>query len=129
VPVYEYRCQDCQRRFSLFWRTFSDAETEVPTCPHCNGTRLTRLMSRIRVLHSEESRLESLADPSAMPDLDENDPKSLGRWMRQMGSEVGEDLGPEFDEVVGRLESGESPESIEESMPDLAGGGGDDLGI
>ena len=42
------------------------------------------------------------------------------------------DLGEEFDEVVGRLESGESPESIEESMPDLGAGepglgGGDGL--
>jgi hypothetical protein len=45
--------------------------------------------------------------------------------MRQMSSEVGEDLGPEFDEVVGRLEAGEDPESIEQSMPDMLGGGGD----
>jgi Flp pilus assembly protein TadB len=62
-----------------------------------------------------------------MPDFDENDPKSLGRWMRKMSSEVGEDLGPEFDEVVGRLESGEDPEEIEKSMPDLMGEGGGDF--
>ena len=48
--------------------------------------------------------------------------------MRKMGDEMGEDLGPEFDEVVGRLESGEDPEAIEKSMPDLLGGAGDDLG-
>jgi hypothetical protein len=45
---------------------------------------------------------------------------------------LGEEVPPEFDEVVGRLESGESPEEIEESMPDLGGGLGgetdDDLG-
>jgi Flp pilus assembly protein TadB len=45
--------------------------------------------------------------------------------MRHMSSEMGEDLGDEFDEVVGRLEAGESPESIEETLPDL--GGADDL--
>jgi hypothetical protein len=28
-------------------------------------------------------------------------------------------MGPEFKEVVGRLESGESPDQIEKSMPDL----------
>ncbi len=33
----------------------------------------------------------------------------------------------EFDEVVDRLEAGESPEDIESSMPDL--GGGEDLGF
>jgi hypothetical protein len=80
----------------------------------------------VRLARSEESHLDDLADPSSFPDLDENDPKSLGRWMRKMSSEMGEDLGPEFDEVVGRLEAGEDPESIEKTMPDLMGAGGDD---
>lgn len=68
-------------------------------------------------------------DPdSMMSGLDEEDPRSLGRFMRKMSSEMGEDLGDEFDEVVGRLESGESPEAIEESMPELAdSAGGSDL--
>jgi hypothetical protein len=39
--------------------------------------------------------------------------------MRKMSDETGEDLGPEFDEMVGRLEAGESPEEIESSMGDL----------
>jgi hypothetical protein len=62
-------------------------------------------------------------------DLDEDDPKSIARWMRKMSSEVGEDLPQEFDEVVDRLESGQSPEEIEESMPELGEslGGMDDL--
>ncbi len=67
-------------------------------------------------------------DPdNMMAGLDEEDPKSLGRFMRKMSSELGEDLGEESDEVVGRLESGESPESIEESMPELADGAGGGL--
>ena len=125
MPVYEYRCHDCKRRVSIFWRTFSDVDTESIACPRCGGANLTRLISRVRMVRSEESRLDALADPSGFPDLDENDPKSLGRWMRKMSAETGEDLGPEFNEVVGRLEAGEDPESIEKSMPDLMGEGGD----
>lgn len=49
----------------------------------------------------------------------EDDPKALGRMMRKMGNEMGEDLPPEFDDVVGRLESGQSPEDIERDMPEL----------
>jgi hypothetical protein len=87
-------------------------------------------MSRVRAIRSEESRLDSLADDSALAGLDENDPKSMGRWMRKMAAETGEEMPPEFNEVVGRLESGEDPENIEKSMPELAGseGGGEDLG-
>jgi hypothetical protein len=69
-----------------------------------------------------------MSDPSFFGDVDENDPKSLARAMKKMGQEMGEDLPPEFDEITGRLESGESPESIEKSMPELGSGmdeGGD----
>ena len=127
MPIYEYRCHDCRRRVSVFWRTFSDAEGGAPVCPSCGGTDLTRLVSRVLVVRSEESHLDDMADLSDLPDLDENDPRSLGRWMRKMSAETGEDLGPEFDEVVGRLEAGENPEDIEKSMPDLMGEGSDDF--
>jgi len=76
-------------------------------------------------VRSEESRLEDLSDPTSFGDLDENDPRSIARFMRKMGDEVGEDLGPEFEEVVDRLEAGESPEDIEKAIPDLGGDMGD----
>ena len=65
---------------------------------------------------SEESRLDSMADPSKWGDFDENDPKSMARMMKKMGGEMGEELGPEFNEVVDRLESGEDPEAVEASL-------------
>lgn len=132
MPIYEYVCHDCHRRVSLLWRSFADAESKAAVCPRCGGTNLTRLISRVAVLRSEESRLDDLADPGALDGLDENDPKSLARFMRKMATETGEDLGPEFEEVVGRLEAGEDPESIEKSMPelgDMGGGAGDDFGV
>ena len=67
-------------------------------------------------MRSEDARLEALSDPSTFNDLDENNPRSVGKLMRRMGTEMGEDMGPEFDEMVGRLEAGEDPESIESDM-------------
>lgn len=113
MPIYEYRCQSCGRRISLL-RSLSDESP--PHCTACGSQELKRLISRVAVLRSEESKLESLADPSTLAGLDESDPKSLARWMRKMGRETGEDLGPEFNEMVDRLEAGESPEEIEGSM-------------
>jgi putative FmdB family regulatory protein len=129
MPIYEYRCHDCRRRVSLFFRSYAATEDE-PVCPRCGGTSLSRMISRVAVVRSEDSRLDDLADPSMLGDLDENDPKSLGRWMRKMSAEAGEDMPQEFDEVIGRLESGQTPEQIEESMPELGdslGGGMDGL--
>lgn len=48
----------------------------------------------------------------------------MGRFMRQMSHEMGEDMGDELEEVAGRLEKGESMESIERSLPELADSGG-----
>ena len=124
MPIYEYGCYDCHKRVNVFFRSFSEIKKKKALCPRCGGSKLKRLVSKVAVLHTEESRLENLADPSNLASLDENDPKSLARWMRKMGNEVGEDLGSDFDEVVDRLESGEDPESIEQSMPDADGDGG-----
>ena len=128
MPIYEYRCLDCHRRVSLLFRSFS-AVPEKPVCPRCRGTNLTRLMSRVAVMRSEDSRMDDLTDPSGLGDMDEDDPKSIARWMRKMSAETGEEMPEEFDEVMGRLESGQSPEEIEESMPELGEGlgGGDDM--
>jgi len=71
--------------------------------------------------------METLIDDNSLAGLDEEDPKALGHFMRKMSREMGEDLGEEFEEVVDRLEKGESPEAIEESMPDLGGDLGDGL--
>ncbi len=121
LPIYEYRCNECRRRVTIFWRSFSEIGATHPCCPRCGSENLTRLMSRVAVVRSEESRLEDLADPSSLAGLDENDPKSMARWMRKMSQEMGEDLGPEFGEVIDRLETGQSPEEIEEAIPDLGG--------
>ena len=97
------------------------------SCPNCGSEDLHRIIGRIRIAKSEDSRLEDLSDPSSLGDFDENDPKSMAKMMRKMGNELGEDMPAEFDEVVDRLESGEDPEQIEKDMPDL--GAGDDLGF
>jgi len=124
VPFYNYRCRDCGRKITLFFKSYTAYDEAEPLCPHCESATLVEIIGRVAVAKSEDSRLDSLADPSALGGLDENDPKSMGRWMRKMSHEMGEELGPEFDEVVGRLEAGEDPETIEKTMPELADGMG-----
>ena len=121
MPFYEYKCLACGKPVRLFM-TFAEFDQTEPTCPHCHSVELQRRVSRVAVAKSEDARMDALMDDSALNGLDEEDPKALGRFMRKMSSEMGEDMGEEFGEVVDRLEKGESPESIEESMPDLGTG-------
>jgi len=56
---------------------------------------------------SEGARLAALSDDTALAGIDESDPKSVGRWMRKMGREFGDDLGGnELEQVVDEIESG-----------------------
>jgi putative FmdB family regulatory protein len=127
MPTYDFVCMRCGQRFDVFL-SYSEYGVKVVTCSHCGSENVRRRMTRVRIAKSEESRMESVADESALQGL-EDDPKALGQMMRKMGKEMGEEMPPEFDDVVDRLESGQSPDEIESAMPDLGAGsptGGDE---
>lgn len=128
MPYYEYRCLACKRRFEVYL-SYSEYGKHSLVCPKCHSDQLERRIGRVRVARSDESRLEKFSNPSDLAGL-EDDPQSMARMMRQMSAETGEDLGPEFDEVIDRLEAGQSAEDIESAMPDIGsdmGGGMDDF--
>ena len=98
MPIYEYRCNDCGK-ISEFLLIKTD-ETFIPQCKRCKSKKMSRILSKVRVIRSEESRMESLADPSKWSGLDEKDPKSMAKWMKRMGKELGEDMGEDVDTMV-----------------------------
>jgi len=81
---------------------------------------MTRLLSKFAVHRGAGASVGD--DFSGIGDLDESDPRAVARWARQMKDEMGDDLGPEFDDMVSRIEAGEDPESV----MDEGGAGGDD---
>ncbi len=126
MPAYDYRCQNCKKWVVLTYKTYTDFDKATPTCTNCGSTQLTRMITRVALAKSESTRFGDLEnDDSAMDDLANADPQTIGRFMRNMGQESGEDLGEEFNEVVERLEKGQSPEDIEQVMapPDDGGTG------
>jgi putative FmdB family regulatory protein len=125
MPTYDFICNNCNQRFDVFL-SFSEYGRKRVTCIHCKSKNVRRRMTKVRIVKSEESRMESMADDFSGFEGLEDDPKAMGRMMRKMGTEMGEELPPEFDEVVDRLEKGQSPEEIESAIPDLGGGTEDD---
>lgn len=118
MPTYDYRCEECHHRFDIFLSYEEYDHTDVH-CPKCGNSQVQRRIGRIRIAKSGGGNLENLMDdPSSLEGI-EDDPRAMGKLMRQMQSELGEDVGPEFDEVVSRLEKGQAPEEIEKDMPEL----------
>jgi putative FmdB family regulatory protein len=115
MPIYEFYCAHCKKRMSFL---VMKPASFTPACKYCKHEDLEQLYSRFASPRSEESRLESLADPSSFSGLDENDPGSVARWMKKMGKEMGEDFaGEDIDQMA------------EEAAQEVAGGGsGGDMG-
>jgi putative FmdB family regulatory protein len=120
MPTYDYVCLDCGRRFDLYM-SYSEYGTKPVSCVHCSSENVKRRLSRVRLTKSEDSRLDDMGDDFSNIEGLEDDPQAMGRMMRKMGREMGEDVPPEFDDVVDRLEAGQSPEEIESAMPELGG--------
>jgi putative FmdB family regulatory protein len=98
MPIFEFFCRKCKRKMSFLVMSPSSFK---PACKFCGGADLEQLYSRFAMPKSEESRLETLADPSSLSGLDENDPGSVARWMKKMGKEMGEDFaGEDIDQLA-----------------------------
>jgi putative FmdB family regulatory protein len=119
MPIYEYRCLTCRKVSEFLLLNLSVPFT--PVCPRCGATDLEKVLSRVRVRLSEETRMERLADPhrwSGLADVDENDPAGMARVMRQMG--------PHLKEAMGEDYPGELDQIIEETMESGKMGGADE---
>jgi putative FmdB family regulatory protein len=145
MPIYEYRCAACGRKVSLFFGSFSIAERRADAgeieCPRCGSRKLERLMSRVNMVRGGSSS-DATDDMGGMDDmddmgdmfngLDDEDPRSVARWARRMKDSLGEDMGPEFDQALARIEAGEDPDKVmedidPEAMGGMGAGDGDDL--
>ena len=64
VPIYEFKCQDCDRLTSIFVRTPS-AEYEA-VCRHCGSRKLTRRHLRLRLsqVRADDPRRSTALSPS-----------------------------------------------------------------
>ncbi len=118
MPIYEYRCNGCRGRTSVFSRSISSPVAAV--CEHCGSEDLSRLISRVAVLRSEDDIFSGI-DGSGFSDVDEDDPRSVARWVRKMGRETGEPMDADMEADLERMEAGEMPDD------DDGDDGGDDL--
>jgi len=123
MPVYEYRCNSCRRKVSVFVRGFDTVPQVV--CDRCGGTDLTRLFSTFaRVKTDKDVYDDILGDTQLVNRMMANDPSALVEWSRRMeGSDLSRDS--EYGEAIQRMERGESLDSIAADMQSSEVGPGD----
>ena len=96
MPIFEYRCQACARKFSALIGMTAEADNEK--CPHCGSSQVTRLVSRFARVRSEDDRVDQFSDE--MDVIGEPDNSNRMRSMvREMGKAMDDDMSDEMEEV------------------------------
>lgn len=114
MPVYEYRCNNCRRKVSLYVKGFS--EMPQPACDNCGSKDLTRLFSTFARLKTDKDVYESiLSDSDLVKGMMANDPRALVEWSRRMEGTEGEKA-PEYEEMMERMERGERWDEVASEM-------------
>ena len=129
MPVYEHRCNACGAKVSIFSRTIS---TDVHgTCERCGSTDLSRLISRVAVLHAPVDP-KNLNKTELLDGVDYSDPASMANMFRRMGDMFQDESNEHMSELIERLDYGEPVEHAlglddhaghdHGPLPDLGGG-------
>ncbi len=98
MPLYEFSCADCRKKFTVLCAISS--RDEARACQHCGSARTSRLVSRVKTVRTEEQLMESLADPAKMSGIDENDPRTFATWAKKMAREMGENMDDEIEAMA-----------------------------
>ncbi|MEE9491180.1 MAG: zinc ribbon domain-containing protein [Dehalococcoidia bacterium] len=124
MPIYEYRCNNCRRRVEVFVQGFSSPPS--PTCTRCGSKNLDRIFSKFAVRKSKSDKSvydDILSDSKLTRGLMHNDPRALAEWSRKMSRAADEDVTPETEELMDRMEAGEDISEVMEAIkpPELRG--------
>ena len=104
MPIYEYRCNQCNREFSELF--LNPKEIKKVKCKYCHSPNLMRLVSSFSVHQTEESRLAQFDTSRPRGNEFYKDSRNVGLWAKKRMKELGVDLGPKMDEIVEKGRTG-----------------------
>jgi putative FmdB family regulatory protein len=97
VPLYEYRCGDCQKISSVLVRSVSEDTKDLqPSCDHCQGTDMHRLISKFSFRASWGDSLNWVPSGETSRDVNEDSPASIDSYMGRIKKEMGGQTSPDF---------------------------------
>jgi putative FmdB family regulatory protein len=100
MPVFEYKCKQCSKRFAkLIGMT---ADSTDPVCPQCGSADVNKLISKFTRGRGEDELIESFEDAATTADM--NDPKTMSKLMREMGRTLADDGEGDIDQMIDEAE-------------------------
>jgi putative FmdB family regulatory protein len=116
MPIYEFRCNACHRKTSIFQRSISSPI--AVKCPFCGSEELVRSISSFAFHKSSKTIYEEAGEPEMFPKNPDyyKDPRNIGRWTEKRAEELGLELPSQIQEEIAAAREGELPESLKEQL-------------
>jgi putative FmdB family regulatory protein len=108
MPLYDYRCSRCRKRFTQL--VGMTADSKPPACPSCGSADVRKLISRFSRIKGDDERLDDFEDAALAA---EDDPRAMRRLMSEMGKELGQDGDDDIDELMDEAEGEMGDEDAE----------------
>ena len=96
VPLYDYRCLKCGKKFTLLIGVTAEPDDEK--CPWCDSTKVERQISRIGKARSEDARLDSAMDKLERMG-EPSSHREIRETMKEIGSALDDGMADEMEEV------------------------------
>ena len=113
MPIYEYRCADCDGVTSVFLRSMRREPPADQQCDHCDSTALTRLMSKVARLKTAQDVADEHGTPGEGGEY--RDPRQIGQWVERRFEEYGLDIPDDTREMIDAARDGELPDTISDA--------------
>lgn len=113
MPIYEFLCDDCQRKTSVLVRSVSASVS--PRCSFCGSTNLSRTVSSFLYKKSLQTIWEESGEPTMHPNDDYyKRPENIGRWAEKKFQDMGEEMPPQVKEQIQAAREGVLPEQLKD---------------
>lgn len=112
MPIYEFRCADCNKITNYFTRKI---DTEVrANCEHCGSEKTSRMMSKFGRSYTRADIIEKYGDSSSGGPDAYRDPRQIGSWVEKRFDEYGMDLPDGAREMIDAAREGEFPDPVKD---------------
>ena len=112
MPIYEYRCSDCEKVSSFFTRSINSPLE--PVCSHCQSREMVRRMSSFAVAKTVRSVHEANPLQSGPPSLDYySDPRNIGRNVERNFSRFGVEMPQSVRDSIDAARDGQLPKGLD----------------
>ena len=115
MPIYEFQCQACQSRTSVFVRTVTSPVNAE--CDSCGSKEMVRLITRLGVAKSVSDVHAAHSNPNS-PDY-YMDPRNIGRSTEEKFANMGMEMPSQIRDMIDGAREGDMPGATKDLQPNV----------